>query len=512
MKRRDFIKTSLVLSAAGAQIPLMAISKSERRLVRSVTWNTDRILVMIKLNGGNDGLNTIIPVQDSQYYSLRPTLGISSSQALSLNYETGMHPSLDALMPFHQNGELSVVHSVGYPDGNLSHFRSSDIWATASDADVFWNTGWLGRLFTEIYPQFPNQMEDHPLAIQMGSANLLEFQTTTANGASMLNDPDLMYQLISSNYVPGSNDPPPDTFGGTELAYVRELDTSTFEYSEEIFNAADAGANTVPYPETNLAAQLAVTAKLISGGLTTPIYRLHLGGFDTHANQAADHASLLQQVGDATAAFLNDLSSQGLQNRVLTVTTSEFGRRAYQNGSGGTDHGTCAPIMLFGPQVNSNQVFHGTHPDLNALNSAGNPAIQFDFRQVYSTLLTDWFGLSETVPGAVFQDTYNTIPFVANPLSVIGNGQLPKSFTLHPAFPNPFNPATEISFDLPQDFSTILRVYDIRGRTVYTRRLGKLPAGNHHYRLNGQNWPAGVYHVNVEAGGSSQTQKVTLLK
>ena len=512
MKRRDFIKSSLVLSAMGSRIPLLAINRTQKQMARTVSWDTDRIVVLIKLNGGNDGMNTIIPVQNSQYYTLRPTIGISQADALTLNYETGLHPSMDALLPYFQNGEMSVIHEAGYDDSNLSHFRSSDIWATGSDAYEFWNTGWLGRLFTEIYPDFPNHNEDYPLAIQMGSANLLEFQTTMSNGASMINDPDLMYQLISENYVPGSNDPPPATLGGQELTYVRELDASSFEYSEIIFNSANAGSNSVTYPDTNLGAQLAVTAKLISGGLDTPIYRLYLGGFDTHANQLSDQGTLLQQVSDAVAAFLSDLESQGLSNRVMTLTTSEFGRRSYENGTGGTDHGTSAPIMAFGPQINSNQLFHGTHPDLSAIDNNGNPPIQFDFRQMYSTLLTDWFGLEETVSSSIFQQSFNTIPFIANPLTITGNGAIPKSFTLHPAFPNPFNPATEISFDLPKASSAILRVHDVRGRSIYSNRLGKLPAGTHRFRLLGNDWASGVYYVRVEAAGSSQTTKITLLK
>lgn len=512
MKRRDFIKSSLVLSAMGSRIPLLAINRTQKQMARTVSWESDRIVVLIKLNGGNDGLNTIIPVQNSQYYNLRPTIGISPTDALTLNYETGMHPSMNALLPYFQDGEMSVIHEAGYDDGNLSHFRSSDIWATGSDADEFWNTGWLGRLFTEIYPEFPNHNEDHPLAIQMGSANLLEFQTTTSNGASMINDPDVMYQLISENYVPGSNDPPPNTIGGQELTYVRELDASSFEYSEIIFNSANAGSNTVTYPDTNLGAQLAVTAKLISGGLDTPIYRLYLGGFDTHANQLADQGALLQQVSDAVAAFLSDLESQGLHNRVMTMTTSEFGRRSYENGSGGTDHGTSAPIIALGPQINSNQLFHGTHPDLSAVDNVGNPPIQFDFRQVYATLLTDWFGLDASISSEIFQQTFNSIPFIANPLTVKGNGVVPASFTLHPAFPNPFNPAAEIAFDLPKAGSVILKVHSLRGRRIFTHRYGKLNAGTHRFRLNGSDWPAGVYMMSVEAFGSVQSQKITLLK
>lgn len=275
MKRLDFIKSSLALSIMGTQIPLMALGKTQQSIRRKTgTWDSDRILVLIKLDGGNDGLNSVIPVYNSLYHQARPTLAFDENEALMVTDDSGFHPQMAPLVPIFQNSEMGIIHGVGYPQSNLSHFRSSDIWVTGSPANEIWSSGWLGRLFNNEYPNFPDGAPEHPIAIQFGSANLLEFQSEQTNFATMLFDPEIMYYIVNENYVPGSNDPPPETYGGDELSFVRELDLTTLEYSEEIYNAGQEGNLTVEYPNNNLGEQLAVTAKLISGGLMTPIYRL----------------------------------------------------------------------------------------------------------------------------------------------------------------------------------------------------------------------------------------------
>lgn len=511
MKRRDFIKTSMVLSIMGARLPLLALGKSHQNIRRRTgTWDSDRILVLIKMDGGNDGLNSVIPVYDPLYQQFRPTLAFNENQALMVTEDSGFHPQMAPLVPIFQNGEMGIIHGVGYPQGNLSHFRSSDIWVTGSPADEIWDSGWLGRLLQNEYPNFPEGSPDHPIAIQFGSANLLEFQSTQTNFATMLFDPEVMYYIVNQNYVPGSNDPPPATLGGDELNFVRQLDLTTLEYSEEIYSAGQDGNLTVEYPDNNIGEQLAVTAKLISGGLMTPIYRLHIGGFDTHAGQAGEHPPLLNQLSNAVSAFLQDLKNQGLDDNVMVVTTSEFGRRVGENGSNGTDHGTSGPIFTFG-STTIGDVF-GSQPSLSNLDNNENLLIEHDFRQVYATLIEDWFGLDPSISQAVFQDTFDTIPFVASPLSVNGSPAVPQTFTLYPAFPNPFNPATNIRFELPNASKATVRVYDIKGREIRAQHLGKLDAGQHDFILDGRDMSSGVYHIQVEASGSVQSQRVTLLK
>ena len=508
MKRRDFIKSAFALSAFGTQIPVLAFGR-KNRYARRTQWETDRIVVFIKLNGGNDGLNTIIPIQDSIYYNARPSLAISQSQALTIDEENGFHPSLSAFHSLYQSGNMSLIHGTGYPQGNLSHFRSSDIWVTGSDANEYLQTGWIGRLMEQEYPDFPGNAPEHPLAIQFNSANLLEFKTSESNMGMMVFDPETMYYLINDQYIPGEDDPAPDTYGGEELNFVREVDLLSFEYAEVINETADQGTNSVNYPDSNLGYQLALTAQMISGGLETPIYRIYQHGYDTHANQGNYHAELLMDLNDAILAFMEDMANQGLMDRVLIVTTSEFGRRYFENGTTGTDHGTSAPCMIFGNTVIP-EMF-GEQPSLSLLDQNNNLHIQFDFRQLYSSIIKDWFGLDQEIAVNVFGQQFETIPFIQSPLSV-KNPPVAAKFKMHPAFPNPFNPTTMLSYTLPEDGNVTIRLLDLRGRSLKTHRLGKQNAGLHSFTLDGRNLSSGSYIAQVEAAGSTLTQKISLIK
>jgi uncharacterized protein (DUF1501 family) len=508
MKRRDFIKSAFVLSAFGTQIPVMALGR-KNQFGRIVQWDTDRIIILIKLNGGNDGLNTIIPTQDDIYYNARPSLAISPNEALAINEHNGFHPNLSAFHSLYQSGNMSLIHGIGYPDPNLSHFRSSDIWVTASDADEYLQTGWIGRLLEQEYPDFPSNAPDHPLAIQFNSANLLEFKTSESNMGMMVFDPETMYNLINGNYVAGEDDPAPDTYGGTELDFIREVDLLSFEYAEVINETAGQGSNSVEYPETNLGYQMALTAQMISGGLETPIYRIYQSGYDTHADQNNDHSNLLLDLNNAVLAFMEDLSNQGLMDRVLVVTTSEFGRRYFENGSTGTDHGTSAPCMVFGNSVVPDMF--GEQPSLSNLDQHNNLLIQHDFRQLYSSIITDWFGLDQEIATNVFGQEFETIPFVQSPLSV-KNPPVPGKFKMHAAYPNPFNPTTMVSFTLPVMSNVSVRLFNLKGRELQTHHLGRKKPGKHFYKLDGRNLASGNYIVQVEAAGSVLNQKVTLLK
>lgn len=510
MKRRDFIKSSIALSLLGKKLPLFAYQTRRNTHHRSSQWDTDRIVILIKLNGGNDGLNTLIPINNDIYYQKRSSLAINPSETIPINEELGFHPSLSPLMDLYNNDKMGIIHGVGYPDPNLSHFRSSDIWVTGSEANIHWNTGWLGRLFQLEYPDFPDNSPEFPLAIQFNSANLLEFQMDGTNAGNMVFDPEIMYQIVMGNYVPSENDPPPDTAGGEELSFIREVDLNTFEYSGIIYDSAINGSTSVDYPNSDIATQLALTSKLISGGLNTPIYRLSQSGYDTHANQSDLHSELLSDVSEAIHAFMVDMENQGLQDRVLVMTTSEFGRRVEDNYSEGTDHGTSGPMMVFGSQIQP-EIF-GNQPSLTELDQNGNLLYQFDFRQLYSTLITDWFGLPSDIAETVFQSSFEPIPFIQNPLSIQKPVPIASNFKVEPAFPNPFNPATMIRYHLPQSSNVTIRLLNSKGIEVKTFHQGRLQEGTHIFTLHGNLFSSGLYFLQVEAGGTRRTQKVTLLK
>lgn len=508
MKRRDFIKSAFALSAFGTQIPVLAFGK-RNRAGRQIQWETDRIVILIKLNGGNDGLNTLIPTENDIYYNNRPTLSIAQNQALQLDDSNGLHPALSNFHEMYQDGKMGIIHGVGYDNGNLSHFRSSDIWVTGSDEDEHLTTGWIGRLMEQEYPDFPSNAPEFPLAIQFNSANLLEFKTENSNTGMMVFDPETMYYLINGQYVPGEDDPSPDTYGGEELDFIREVDHLSFEYAEVINDTADDGTNTVEYPNSNLGYQLALTAQMISGGLGTPIYRIYQHGYDTHANQANDHTNLLTDLNNSISSFMEDLSNQNLMDKVLIMTTSEFGRRFFENGSNGTDHGTAAPSMVFGNSIVPH--IFGNQPSLSNLDNNNNLWVEHDYRQLYSSIITDWFGLDPSIATTVFNQEFETIPFVQTPLSV-RTPPSPSKFKLHGIYPNPFNPVTQLSFSIPKSGHVTIRIFSLRGREVQINRLGKLSGGDHHFRLDGTRLPSGHYIVKVEAFGSALTQKVTLIK
>ena len=264
------------------------------------------------------------------------------------------------------------------------------------------------------------------------------------------------------------------------------------------------------YPESFIGLQLAVAAKLISGGLNTPIYRTFLTGFDTHANQYNDHANLLRQLDEAVYTFLKDMGQQGLLDKILVVTTSEFGRRVKENGSVGTDHGTAGPALFYGASLRGEVI--GNQPDLTDLNRAGNIAVQHDYRQVYSTILSNWFGLSNETVKQVFIENYEPLPVIHEPLSAEENGTVPARFKLHPAFPNPFNPIAVIPFELPKASHVSARIFDLNGRQIMAQNLGTKGPGNHEWRVVPKGWSSGTYIVQLEAMGSLLNQQITYLK
>ena len=216
MKRRDFIKSSLALYALGSYLPTALLGSKNRFSYRNSNIDSDRIAILIKMNGGNDGLNTLIPYQNSSYYQERPAIAIPSEQSLPITDTLAFHPALENWQTFFEQQKLAIIQGVGYADGNLSHFRSSDIWDTGSNEDIELTTGWLGRLLELEYPGFPDYAPEHPLAIQYNSANLLEFKTETSNTGLYLYDPDTMYSIISGNYIDNLNSDIPETYGGDE--------------------------------------------------------------------------------------------------------------------------------------------------------------------------------------------------------------------------------------------------------------------------------------------------------
>lgn len=388
-----------------------------------------KILVLVRMNGGNDGLNTVIPLDKyAELTAARADILIPSNQVLSLtgNPTTGLHPAMTAMQNMYNNGKLNIVQGVSYPNPSYSHFRATDIYSSASDASLFVNTGWIGRFIDNQFPgaptAYPNTSFTDPLSIEIGSmASSVLVGSQGLNGFT-ISDINYFYNIVN-----GTVDPAPNTRGGNELTYVRFIAQQTQAYTNTIQAAAGLGTNQASYPANNyLADQLKIVAQLISGGLQTPVYIVSIDGFDTHDTQVDSsdhklgyHADLLHDLSEAIGAFQQDLEVQNLDHKVVGLTFSEFGRRIISNGSNGTDHGEAAPMFVFGTQVISSSI--GTSPNLPAAATVDDSVpMQHDFRSVYSTILTDWFGMSQAAVNSVMNgSSYQWLPiFQGTPLPI----------------------------------------------------------------------------------------------
>jgi uncharacterized protein (DUF1501 family) len=532
MRRRDFLKQAVPASTlpfliGGFSLRTYGRSPFLEALVASAT-QTDRVLVLVQLNGGNDGLNTVIPLdQYSALSQARANILIDSTKVLQLTATTGLHPAMSGLQNLYTNGKIAVVQSVSYPNPNFSHFRAADIWLTGADYNQIQDSGVLGRYLDLEFPGFPvgypNSTMPDPLAISIGSLISPGLQGPTVSMGMAIADPTAQYIL------PGGGDTqPPDTPAGHELTFVRQVAQQTQVYSAAVKTASSSVTNkSTLYPTGNsLADQLKIVARLVAGGLKTRIYVVNIGGFDTHSAQVdttdhsiGAHATLLGRLSSAITAFQDDLVLLGADGRVIGMTFSEFGRRVKSNASGGTDHGTAEPMIVFGKLVNPGVV--GTNPVLTTAGGAikDNLDMQFDFRQVYGTILRDWFGASP----AELQSALAT-PLYTGGQSSLGlitpsavaevelSTEVPERYVLQQNYPNPFNPSTTIRYELPRPGSVLLEVFNASGERVAVLDEGEREAGVYTVRFDASRLASGVYFYRLRAGGFNETRKALLVR
>lgn len=384
-----------------------------------------RVLVLIQLSGGNDGLNTVIPLEFyPAYQRARTNIAIPEDKVLRLEGfdGTGLNPAMPELQQLFNAGKVAIIQGVSYPQPNFSHFRATDIWLTGADAGQVLPTGWAGRYLNEEYPDFPKgypseDMPD-PLAIQVGSLVSPALQGPSLTMGMAISNPDNFYHLIGDKADPVYN-----SRAGELLAYIREMSVKTDQYAGVIRKAAmKVTKQSDNYPAAGknaLADQLKIVARLIAGGLQTRIYLVSMGGFDTHARQTdakdttiGTHAKLLAKLSEAINAFQDDLGYLQVSNRVVGMTFSEFGRRIQSNASGGTDHGAAAPVFVFGEGIRPGIIGQNpTWPSKLTVND--NLALQYDFRAIYSTLLEKWFRTDEAVTSAVLLKNYPALPIIS---------------------------------------------------------------------------------------------------
>jgi uncharacterized protein (DUF1501 family) len=438
--RRSFLSRGAAVISAAGTIPLF-LDHSGRVLAAEFAANPqgvgrpDKVLVIVQLAGGNDGLNTVIPVRNDDYYRARPRIGIARGKALKLNDEFGVHPNAGGFKKLYDAGRLAICQCVGYPNHNRSHFRSTDIWSSAEPEKAS-HAGWLGRYFdaccsgadpgnTGSQPAKPQAVEkvkpaDPAAAIALTNAPPIALEGDKFIPITFKNPESLTYRegqkssAIKTAFEklndggmtePGMDDDdhrmsrlpkiPYGTEGSLNLAkdetdmFVQRSALNARVYAEQIKSSVARVSNKASYPANPLAADLKLVAQMIAAGLPTRVYYVSLGGFDTHSNQAQRHDRLMDTLSNALASFVDDLAALGHLDRTTVMTFSEFGRRVAENGSQGTDHGEAAPLFVMGGSIAPG--FHGAAPDLRREKlSRGDVAYQLDFRRIYATMLRDW--------------------------------------------------------------------------------------------------------------------------
>jgi uncharacterized protein (DUF1501 family) len=394
--RRNFIKKSALATVGGMMIPNF-LKAFERQNLGAIQ-TSEKVLVIIQLSGGNDGLNTVVPYRNDIYYKSRPSIAIPSDKVLKLNDEVGLNPAMESLRSLYDNGLVSVINNVGYPNPDRSHFRSMDIWQTASESTEYLNTGWIGRYLdancagTNCIPYRALEIDD-TLSLSMKGEKVK---------ALAVQDPEKLYKQVSGDFISkiAKNASVNDHDNVAYLYKTLAETASSAEFLHKKRIAAQRSAaqskiykSTSQYPQGELGQRLKTISELIVSGMPTSVYYVSISGFDTHFNQVNQQERLLKNYADSVNVFVNDLKQNNRFNDVAIMTFSEFGRRVKQNASGGTDHGTANNVFLIGENLKRPKVLNEA-PNLTDLDD-GDLKFLVDFRQIYATLLQDWLKIND---------------------------------------------------------------------------------------------------------------------
>lgn len=377
-KRKQFIQLG---SLATASLMVPKFLKAFEQPARVMAGN--KVVVVLQLSGGNDGLNTVIPYRNDLYYKARPRLGILRDKALHLTDETGLHPALTAFKELYDDGSLSILNNVGYPNPDRSHFRSMDIWHTASQSNEYWTQGWVGR-----YLDAQCKGCDKPTqAIELDDVLSLALKGENIKGIAV-KDPRRLYGTANEKFFREVLKNHTDESGEQPVDYLYKTMAETLSSADYIFQQSRLHPSNAEYPKTDLGNSLKTIASLIYSEINTKVYYVSLGSFDTHINQEGQQQRLFTEMNEAVKAFVKDLKEQHRFEDVLLFTFSEFGRRVEQNASGGTDHGTANNMFLISGGLKQKGILNPM-PDLANLNE-GDLKYKVDFKNVYATILNKW--------------------------------------------------------------------------------------------------------------------------
>jgi uncharacterized protein (DUF1501 family) len=564
--RRDFLKKlplamSIPFTIGG--IPLRVLGEGSSLARMAAASGNDRVLIILQLAGGNDGLNCLIPVEKyDEYHTRRANIAIPAKNSLRKyipldstlpsDAQVGLHPDMLAMKGLYDQGRVTFVQGVSYKNNNGSHFRGRDIWFMGGSADDYYQSGWVGRYLEgefapKKYPEdFPNPEMKDPLAIEMGNdVSLIFHQQGNIPTSISISSPEQFAKLVGEleGFLDEEVDPrglPPDYLKGSpyykELDWILSLEDKSKDYAQRLAEVYEAGGSTsVTYPENYpfnapkgslknpLSGQLKLIAQLLAGGCETKVFLVKVGGFDTHADQVekydttmGGHAALMYHISTAMSAFQEDLRSRALEERVLSVTTSEFGRRIQSNGSYGTDHGTGGPLFIFGRGVQPGVV--GKVPDL----SKGNVDMQYDYRLVYGNIMKDWMlvddtRLNEIFPGLMTSTgttdgvTFQTLP-LAQQIITGTEGFISSRFSLGECYPNPAKDKTSLSFTLNSTNQVNVDLMDNQGKVVKAMVNGVYEPGEHKIDVELTGLPTGHYIYQFKTGSYKESKKLVIIK
>lgn len=370
LKRKDFIKAMGTSVGGYMLLPKFLYALNSEK----ISMSNDSYLVIVQLNGGNDGLNTFIPYSNPLYYENRPTIAIKAAEVLKVNKDMGWNPCMKDFANLMESGDLSLIQNVGYPNPNRSHFRSIEIWQTASGRDEYLKNGWLGR-----YLDLQCDDKGFTCGINMNNYDNLAMKADKSSILTLKN-PDNFENLVKSiSEMENDKDENPN------ITFVNKLILNAMDGHEEIKQALEKSKGSEAYPNSELSKNLKYISRLIKGGLKSRVYYTGRSGFDTHSNQLNVQSKNLKDVGESIASFYKDLKASNLHKDVTIMVFSEFGRRVKENG-GGTDHGAAAPLFIIGGS-NKNQII-GKNPNLSDLDNNGDIKFEYDFRSIYATLLS----------------------------------------------------------------------------------------------------------------------------
>jgi uncharacterized protein (DUF1501 family) len=388
MKRRNFVRNSLLAATGSLWIPNFLKAFEMNNLGKA--FQTDKILIIVQFSGGNDGLNTIVPYTNDIYYKERPRLNVPANQILKLSDELGLNPVMPDFKKLFDEGYVSIINNVGYPNPDRSHFRSMDIWHTASDSSEYLSTGWLGRYLDAACQG--NCKIAHEV-IEIDDTLTLALKGEKIKGLA-IKDAKKIYNATQTRQIRELAKLSNETHEHENVSYLYKTLAETVSSAEYLYNKSKTYQSKLTYPTYPFARQLKSIAELINSGLETNVYYTSLGGFDTHVNQKPQQESLLKTYSESMKVFVEDLKNSGRWKDTVIMTFSEFGRRVAQNASAGTDHGKANNVFILGGNLPKAGIFNAM-PDLQNLDD-GDLKFQVDFRNIYATLLKKQLKVDES--------------------------------------------------------------------------------------------------------------------